>query len=48
MCGERGMEFVKDNNIGMDAKDMGNNFIRRIDNTFKKWKPKQKYILEAV
>jgi len=48
VCGERGMEFVKDNNIGMDAKDMGNNFIRCIDNTFKKWKPKQKYILEAV
>ena len=32
----------------MDAKDMGEKFIDCFDKTFKNWKPKQKYILEAV
>ena len=47
-CGNKGIEFVKDKNIGMDAKDMGEKFIDCFDKTFKNWKPKQKYILEAV
>ena len=47
-CGDKGLEFVKDKNVGMDAKDMGKNFIKCIDNTFMNWKPKQKYILEVV
>ena len=47
-CGEKGLEFVKDKNIGMDAKEMGNRFIKCIDRTFMNWKPKQKYTLEVV
>jgi hypothetical protein len=47
-CGNKGVEFVKDKNIGMDAKHMGDKFIECIDDTFKNWKPKEKYILEAV
>ena len=47
-CGNKGVEFVKDKNIGMDAKHMGDKFIECIDDAFKNWKPKEKYILEAV
>ena len=41
-------EFVKDKNIGMDAKEMGNRVIESMDTAFKNWKPKEKYTLEAV
>ena len=47
-CGEKGIEFVKDNNIGMDAKEMGNRFIESMDGAFENWKPREKYTLEAV
>ena len=47
-CGEKGIEFVKDKNIGMDAKYMGDKFIESMDTAFKNWKPKEKYTLEAV
>ena len=47
-CGNKGLEFVKDKNIGMDAKDMSETFIKCFDETFENWKPKEKYTLEAV
>ena len=47
-CGDKGLEFVKDKNIGMDAKHMGKKLIECIDKTFKNWKPKERYILEVV
>ena len=47
-CGEKGIEFVKDKNIGMDAKYMGDKFIESMDTAFKNWKPKEKYTLEVV
>ena len=47
-CGEKGIEFVKDKDIGMDAVEMGNRFIESMDTAFKNWKPKEKYTLEAV
>ena len=47
-CGEKAIEFVKDNNIGMDAKEMANNFIKSMDTAFENWKPKEKYTLEVV
>ena len=48
LCGNKGIEFVKNKNVGMDAKHMGEKFIECIDKTFENWKPKQKYILEAI
>jgi hypothetical protein len=47
-CGEKGIEFVKDKNIGMDAKQMADGFIKSMDTAFENWKPKEKYTLEAV
>jgi glycosyltransferase involved in cell wall biosynthesis len=47
-CGEKGIEFVKDKNIGMDAKYMGDKFIESMDGAFDNWKPKEKYTLEVV
>ena len=29
-CGEKGIEFVKDKNIGMDSKEMGDRFIKHM------------------
>ncbi|MBC8427902.1 MAG: glycosyltransferase [Candidatus Pelagibacter sp.] len=47
-CGDLGLQFVKDKNVGMDSKEMGNRFIEAIDETFEKWKPRKRYSLEAV
>jgi glycosyltransferase involved in cell wall biosynthesis len=47
-CGELGLQFVKDENIGMDSKEMGNKFIEAMDETFNEWKPRKRYSLEAV
>ena len=47
-CGRLGYEFVKDNNIGMDSREMSNRFIESMNTAFEKWKPKEKYTLEVV
>jgi glycosyltransferase involved in cell wall biosynthesis len=47
-CGNKGFEFVKNKDIGMDAKNMGCKFIECIDKTFENWKPREKYTLEVV
>jgi len=47
-CGELGRQFVKDKNIGMDAKHMADGFIESMDTAFENWKPKEKYTLEVV
>ena len=46
-CGELGRQFV--NNEGkMTSKHMSDSFIKNIDTTFEKWKPREKYTLEVV
>ena len=46
-CGELGRQFV--NNEGrMTAKHLSESFIKNIDTTFEKWKPREKYTLEVV
>ena len=46
-CGELGRQFV--NNDGrMTSKHMSESFIKNIDTTFEKWKPRKQYTLEAV
>jgi len=46
-CGELGKEFV--NNDGrMTAKHLSESFIKNIDTTLEKWKPREQYTLEVV
>ena len=47
-CGEKGMEFVKDSNIGMDAEEMADRFRTSMNFAFENWKPREKYTLEVV
>ena len=47
-CGDLGIEFTMDKNIGMSAETMGENFIKSMDDAFAKWKPKERYTLEVV
>ena len=47
-CGELGRQFVKDNNIGMDAKEMCNRFIESMDKTFEVWKPRKRFEMEVI
>jgi len=46
-CGELGRQFVL-NEGRMTAKHMSESFIENIDTTFEKWKPREKYTMEAV
>ena len=47
-AGEAGIKFVKDKNIGMDSEEMCNRFVNSMNTAFEKWKPREKYTLEAV
>ena len=47
-CGELGRQWVKNNDTGMDAKEMGRRFLESIDNTFKNWKPRKRYTMEVI
>tara|TARA_Y100000310_G_scaffold277079_1_gene294641 strand:- start:23 stop:742 length:720 start_codon:yes stop_codon:yes gene_type:complete len=47
-CGALGREFVTDSQIGMHVDEMGKRFIQSMDNAFENWKPRERYILEAV
>jgi glycosyltransferase involved in cell wall biosynthesis len=47
-CGEAGIKFVKDNNIGMDSAEMSNRFIESMDTAFKSWKPQPRYTMEVI
>ena len=46
-CGELGRQFVLGDGK-MTAKHMSESFIKNIDTTFEKWKPREKYTLEVV
>ena len=46
-CGELGRQFVL-NEGKMTAKHMSESFINNIEATFKNWKPREQYTLEAV
>ena len=47
-CGNAGIKFVKDNNIGMDSEEMAKRFIKSMDTAFDKWEPQPKYTLEVI
>ena len=46
-CGELGRQFVF-NEGKMTTKHLSESFIKNIETTFEKWKPREKYTLEAV
>tara|TARA_B100000287_G_scaffold249525_1_gene234560 strand:- start:719 stop:2101 length:1383 start_codon:yes stop_codon:yes gene_type:complete len=47
-CGKLGYEFVKNEEVMMDAKEMCNAFSNAIDTTLENWKPREKYTLEVM
>ena len=47
-CGEIGRQWVLGNDARMTAKHLSESFIKNIETTFEKWKPKEKYVLEVV
>ena len=47
-CGEVGRKWVNSDEIGMNSIEMGTRFIKNINTTFEKWKPREKYTLEVV
>jgi glycosyltransferase involved in cell wall biosynthesis len=47
-CGEVGRQWVLGDDARMTAKHLSDSFIKNIETTFEKWKPREKYTLEAV
>ena len=47
-CGEKGIEFVKNEMIGMDSITMSNSFIESMETAFEKWKPRERYTMEVI
>ena len=44
-CGEKGVEFVQTEEIGMTAENMSNRFIKDMDTAFEEWTPRKRYTL---
>ena len=44
-CGEKGVEFVQLEEIGMTAEHMSNRFIKDMDTAFEEWTPRKRYTL---
>tara|TARA_B100000085_G_scaffold79715_1_gene71824 strand:+ start:491 stop:1870 length:1380 start_codon:yes stop_codon:yes gene_type:complete len=44
-CGEKGVEFVQTEEIGMTAENMSKRFIKDMDTAFEKWTPRKRYTL---
>ena len=47
-CGEIGRQWAMGDDSRMTAKHLSESFIKNIETTFEKWKPREKYTLEAV
>ena len=47
-CGEKGREFVMNEEVGMSGEQMSKNFIRDMDKTFEMWKPRKRYSIFKV
>jgi len=47
-CGEIGRKWVLSDDARMTTKHMSESFIKNIETTFEKWKPREKYTLEVV
>ena len=44
-CGEKGLDFVQLEEIGMTAENMSKRFIKDMDTAFEKWTPRKRYTL---
>ena len=47
-AGKKGREYVTDKNIGMTGKEMSRIMYEAMEEAFEKWKPTEKYTLEAI
>jgi len=47
-CGNIGREWVLGDNARMTAKHLSDSFIKAMDTTFEKWKPRAKYTMEVI
>ncbi len=47
-CGQVGKKWVHSDDARMTTKHMSDSFIKNIETTFENWKPREKYVLEAV
>ena len=47
-AGEAGMDFVLGDDARMTSEHLSDSFIKNIETTFKKWKPRKRYTMEAV
>ncbi len=47
-CGELGRQWVSGDDAKMTAKHLSESFIKNIETTLEKWKPREKYTLEVV
>jgi len=47
-CGEVGRQWVQGNDAKMTSKHLSDSFIKNIETTFKKWKPRAKFTMEVV
>jgi glycosyltransferase involved in cell wall biosynthesis len=47
-CGELGRQWVYGDDAKMTAKHLSESFIKNIETTLEKWKPREKYTLEVV
>jgi hypothetical protein len=46
-CGEIGRQWVQGDDARMTSKHLSESFIKNIDTTLEKWKPREKYTLEV-
>ena len=47
-CGELGRQWVQGDDAQMTTKHLADTFIKSIDTTFEKWKPREKYTMEVI
>ena len=47
-CGEIGRQWVQGDDSRMTSKHLSESFIKNIDTTLEKWKPREQYTLEVV
>ena len=47
-CGEIGRKWVMSDDARMTGKHLSESFIKNIETTFEKWKPREKFVMEAI
>jgi glycosyltransferase involved in cell wall biosynthesis len=47
-CGEIGRQWAMSDDARMTAKHLSDSFIKNIETTFEKWKPRKRYVMEVI